>query len=922
MDKKLSILIFILFCTVYSYSQGEIRGKVEDKSDNSPVKSVIVKLVGPTYEKETKTDENGEYVFTNIYSGTYTIVITEKGYFETSTEVDYIQGENTKIETLILEKNIDSKDLTLDLPVSSVDDGENSDNASSNSGVSSLLNASRDVFVSTSNFNFSQARFRNRGYQNNDQTLLINGISLDNIFRGGQITYGDFSGLNDVLRSRSNYYGIKAIPFSYGELGNTTDIDADAMNQRKGLRISQSFTNRTYTSRTMVTYNTGILKNNMAFSISANYRGAKEGYVPGTQQDGMSLFLSVSKIWSAKLNSTLTAFGSNNKRAVSKTATKEFYELAGTNYYNPSWGYQNGEKRSNNLRKDFVPQIIWSNEWKPTTATQINFSLGYQFGTHKSERMDWYNSYSPDPTYYRNAPSYYIDNSIAYNDLYTSLSQNKNLLQLDWAKFYDANASNVETVPVNGTTGKWARYLMYDDVQKLNNISANAVINHQLNETIALSGGIMYQNHSNEQYKEVADLLGADFYVNINQFAQRANPSNENAIHNDINNPYGIVKVGDKYGYNYVAKASNMALWGQSLFTFKNVDVFVSLKAENTTMSREGKFKNGAFADNSYGASASKSFLNLSAKGGVTYKLNGKNYFTLGVLRNSNAPMFNQIFVLPRTSNILDDNIKSMTMTSGEISYNYRGANIKASLTGFYTQIQNETNIMNFYTELTNNFVTLQMVGIDKRNMGIEMAVESKLGKGFSAKAVANLGDYIYTNRPQYTLYYDNVNQKDASQTVYFQNIHQSTGPQIAGLVGLNYNSKQFWSATLNVNYFDKIYVDPSPQRRTIESVDNIPEGSELYNKILTQERLPAAITVDAYFRKSFLLNKFIKSIKPRMYFDINLSVNNILDKQNFAISGTEQLRFDFKENNPDKYPNKYTYMMGRNFAVNLILRM
>lgn len=921
MRKIYSTAIILVLLATTAIAQGQISGKVEEKTENKPVSNIIVKIISASFEKETKTNDLGEYVFENIYSGTYTIIVSEKGYFESSTEIEYVQGETIKVETLILEKNLESKDLTLDIPVTTIDDGE-TENTSNNTGVASLLNASRDIYVSTSSFNFSQARFRNRGYQNNDQTLLINGISLENIFRGGQISYGDFSGLNDVLRSRSSYYGIKAVPFSYGELGNTVDIDADAMNQRKGLRVSQSFTNRTYISRTMVTYNSGILKNNMAFSVSANYRGAKEGYIPGTQQDGVSLFLSASKIWSNKFNSTLTAFGSKNKRAVSKSAIQEFYDIAGTNYYNPSWGYQNGEKRSNNLRKDFVPQIIWSNEWKPSTATQITMSASYQFGSHSSEKMDWYNSSSPDPTYYRNAPSYYSDNSIAYNELYTALSQNKNLLQLDWAKFYDANSSNIETVPTKNVTGKWARYLMYDDVQKLNNISFNTVVNHQLNEKVALSGGLMYQNHNSENYKEVADLLGADFYVNINQFAQRANPTSTTAIHNDLNNPYGIVKVGDKYGYDYIAKASNVSLWGQSLVTLNKIDFFRALKIENTTMSREGKFKNGAYENNSFGASGSKSFMNISAKGGLTYKMNGKNYLSIGVLRNSNSPMFNHIFVIPRTTNILDNDVQSMIMTSGEVSYNFRGANFKASVTGFYTTIQNETNVINFYTELTNSFGAIQLKGIDKRNMGIEIAVESKLGKGFSAKAVGNIGDYILTNRPVSTFYYDNYNQVSPKETVYFQDLHQATGPQIAGLVGLNYNSKQYWSASLNVNYFDKIYVEVSPQRRTVESVDNIPVGSDLYNKILTQERLPSAITVDAFFRKSFLISKYIKSVKARMYFDVNLSLNNILDKTDFKINGTEQLRFDFKENNPDKYPNKYTYMMGRNFAINLILRM
>ena len=51
-----------------------------------------------------------------------------------------------------------------------------------------------------------------------------------------------------------------------------------------------------------------------------------------------------------------------------------------------------------------------------------------------------------------------------------------------------------------------------------------------------------------------------------------------------------------------------------------------------------------------------------------------------------------------------------------------------------------------------------------------------------------------------------NSNQVSNPETVYFQGLHLPSGPQLAGMLKLNYNSKQFWSASISVNYFDKIY--------------------------------------------------------------------------------------------------------------------
>ncbi|MGC8045282.1 hypothetical protein ACP3WJ_24300, partial [Salmonella enterica] len=49
--------------------------------------------------------------------------------------------------------------------------------------------------------------------------------------------------------------------------------------------------------------------------------------------------------------------------------------------------------------------------------------------------------------------------------------------------------------------------------------------------------------------KRVHDLLGADYYVNWNQFASN-NILDTNAIQNDLNQPDRVVYTGDIFGYD------------------------------------------------------------------------------------------------------------------------------------------------------------------------------------------------------------------------------------------------------------------------------------------------------------------------------------------------------------------------------------
>lgn len=917
--KNIFIIVLSFFCSTIVYSQlGRIEGKVVDAEKQEAISNLKVKLVAPNLERTITTNSTGEFFFENLNTGLYTIVVSEPGYFESSVDVDYISGENKVIDNIVVERQKPSVDNNNEIPVVEQSDEEVAGNA-----VASLLNSSRDIFISNALFGLGQGGYRNRGLRFQDQTLFINGVPMENIVQGNSITFNDFSGLNDVLRSRNNYYGIKAIPFTFGEQTNNVDIDAEAINQRKGLRLTQWFSNRNFTSRTTATYSTGLLKNNFAFSGSIGYRGAKEGYIQGTSMSAISAYFSVSKWWSPKLNSSLSAFYVDNKRAVVSAVIQEFYDLAGTNFYNPNWGYQNEEKRSSRIRRDNVPIIILSNEFKPSNNTHINATIGYQFGKRYDEKLDWYNSYNPAPTYYRNAPSYYEDDPNLYSLMQQAIANNPDLLQVNWDRMYEANKSNRETVPVKNETGNWARYVMNRETSEVSSLSLNTNIKHQLNKRVDLSGGLMFQMNNTQYYRQLSDLLGADFYVNINQFAQRANPNNPNAIQNDLNNPYGIIKEGDKYGYNYAANVMNGTAWGQSVFTFNKIDAFIAARGEFTSYQRDGKFKNGSYENNSFGKSNTVSFLNIDVKGGLTYKINGKNYVSISGARWSYAPQYEQVFVVARTSNVIDPSAKNINFMSGEMAYYHRGARVKANLTTFYTLSQDETEVRRFYTELTNSFGTLLINGTNKRYVGVEGAVEAKIANtGFTATALASIGDYVYENRPNTVFYYDNSDQISTPETIYYQGLHVATGPQIAGMFKLGYNSKQYWSATLSVNYFDKMYADPSPQRRTTEAVLNIPVGSELYNKILTQERMPSAFTLDAYFRKSFMINKYVKSIKKRMYFDVSASISNLLDVQNLVINAREQLRFDFRDRDPDKYPNVYSYMMGRNFMLTFVYRL
>lgn len=73
------------------------------------------------------------------------------------------------------------------------------------------------------------------------------------------------------------------------------------------------------------------------------------------------------------------------------------------------------EKKRNSRDKDVEePIVMLSHFWKISENTTLNTNIAYQTGSIGNTRIDFQNVPNPDPTYYRNLPSYYT--SLFEND--------------------------------------------------------------------------------------------------------------------------------------------------------------------------------------------------------------------------------------------------------------------------------------------------------------------------------------------------------------------------------------------------------------------------------------------------------------------------------------------------------------------------
>ena len=778
-----------------------------------------------------------------------------------------------------------------------------------NQDVSGILQSSRDIFTNTAGFTFGQARFRIRGLDSENMLVSINGV-LVNDLESGWASWSNWAGLNDITRWTEVRVGVNASPFNFGSIGGYTNISVQPSTLRKGLRVSYASTNRAYRNRIMATYNTGMQKNGWAFSFSGSKRWAEEGYVEGTSFDAYAYFLGAEKRINDQHSVSLSAWGAPIVQGRQGLAIQEAYDLAGTSYYNPYWGYQNGVKRNARRSFDHKPMIMATHIYKPTENAKLTTSLFYTFGRDGMTNLNWFDAKDPRPDYYRYLPSYYTETDPAQAAVLTSLWQNdENARQIDWDQLYFANGKNLYTLEnANGTntslTGFRSKYVLEEQRADPSRIGINSVYTTALEDNAHLTVGGSFNKQKTHYFKLVDDLLGGDFWVDIDQFADR--DFNDSLIsQNDLNNPNRTVAEGDMFGYDYDIHTRLMNVFGQYEKKLEKVDYYVGAEFSRTTFWRDSRYKNGRFPDDSFGESKREDFFHFGVKGGATYKISGRQFISANAAYLNRPPNPRTAFVSPRTRHTTVGDLTNENVLSGDINYIIRAPRIKGRATLYYAQITDQIWSRSFYHDEYLTLVNYTMTGVDQIHQGLELGVEGNLTSTWTATAVLALGDYRYSSRPTATITRDNSPEVFATdRTVYWEGYRVGGMPQSAGSLGLRYNSPKFWFVGMNANYFDDIYLDPNPDRRTSDALANFVDSDPQWNELLVQEKLDANFTMDLFAGKSWMVKGYRIAV--------NATISNLLNNQDFRIGGFEQARYE--RTDVGRFPPKYSYLFGRNY--------
>ncbi|KPH11528.1 carboxypeptidase-like regulatory domain-containing protein [Chryseobacterium sp. ERMR1:04] len=959
MIKKLSLVsLFTLLPASFYFAQTTVFAYLKD-ADGKAIEKAGVNLKGN--ENDVTADKIGYFQFVDLQPGHYQIVIAKSNYETKVMEFDVVSDEKRKdLGAITLYSALTNADQGLAI----IDSGSGGDEGGGNSQSSTvgLLQSSQDVFSRVAAFDLGFYWFRPRGIDGRSAESMLNGVSMvesDN----GNVDFGNWGGLNEITRYPEISQNHSPSEYAFG--GNSSVIykNTKASDYRKGSQLTYSLTNRNYTNRLSYRYSSGMSKKGWAFTGMIARRWAQEGIQEGTFYDAYSGYLGVEKKFSDNHSMTFNAIGSKYTRSTSSPNTQEVYDFRGI-HYNSYWGWQGGEKRSERVRRGFQPLFQLQDFWKINKKSQLWTSVSYQFGKDYSSRLDWYRANNPSPTYYRNLPSYWLnyknpapaqaENIGITTDWWTNNDESRT--QINWDNLYNANRNGDLYMSQFG--GRRAAYYLVDDVKDDKTFNVSTHYTYNFNDTSRFILNASYQNYKSEQYREVNDLLGADFALNMDPFASNTDAGSVWGKYNTKEDDASVAKrEGDKIGYDYIFRRQEIKINPAVKFSTGKFDVFVSGLFGYTTNSREGLFQHYLY-QSSYGKGETKNFWNVGVKGQITYRINGRNFLVYNGAYYSQSPFLNDIYFNTRVSGVVTPNIKNVVIDANDLSYVISTPIVKVRLTGYLVNTQNETSVQRYFaqgvklTTLSENgdqtpvqdgaFITQVLAGANKRNMGIELGAQVKITPTLTANGLLSVGQYTYTNNP--TVYFasdavgtfreldGNGNLVSRSYTnmgeATLKNYRQGGTPQEAYNLGLRYSSPKYWWVGASWNYFGHSFLDPSPVTRTERFYSNpntpgVPYDNvtpEELARVLTPTKLPSSFFLNANAGKSWMIGKY--------YVLVSASINNILNNKNYITGGFEQTRnvnyndytSDYDSGNMVFAP-KYWYSQGRSYFVNLQFR-
>ena len=824
------LFVALFFMTATILGQTKITGTVVDDT-NQPLPGASVVVKGTT--NGTSTDFDGKFTL-QAKTSSGSIVVSFIGY--KSKEVTFSSAkanlgpiqlqEDAILDEIVVTATSFAIDRKTPVAVSTIKASDIERKLGSQE-FPEVLKSTPGVYATKSGGGFGDGRINLRGFNSENVAVMINGVPVNDM-ENGRVFWSNWAGLSDVTSAMQVQRGLGAAKVAVPSIGGTINILSKTSDAEKGGNIIASTGNNGY-QKYGFTLSTGLMDNGFAATVSfAKISG--EGYVDGTQFDGYNYFVNFTKELNESHKLSFTTFGAPQRHGQrqNRSTVSTIRNAESGIRFNPDWGYKNGQVT--HIEDNFYhkSQSSFNHYWtisdvsSLSTAAYVSFGTGGGGGTAGSNRS-------------------LFGNRIGGADQ-----------PVDIDAIVDINEAN-------GALGSEAILRASRNDHEWYGVLST--FKTELTDEISLIAGLDWRTYTGKHFREVTDLLGGQYFLDVDS---SGNPNN-------VNNPNAPLRVGDKMAYNNDGKVGWLGFFGQLEYATEDFDAFVSTSFQRSSYQRIDYFQYDLSTQAGRDlATTDKVKLNgYSIKGGANYRIDDVQNVFANIGYFERPANFDAVFQNFSNTDV-NPNAENEKIFSLELGYGIRGEKFAANVNIYRTEWNDRTFTRGISADPTitgSEDFTANLLGVNALHQGIEFDFTYKPTDNLNFTGMLSLGDWKWNNDLENVGIFDE-NQNQVS-TVYLpiKGLRVSDAAQTTAALGMLY---KFWdktSLTVDYNYFADLYAQIDVLDYATSSAPTTrPEDSW---------KAPNYSTFDASLRHGFKIGDFDTTVTVR--------VNNIFDTEYIA---------------------------------------
>lgn len=693
---KFFALFGAMLLAFYVHAQTAITGKVVDEVTRLPLAGVTVTVVGTNIS--IATDDEGDFALTATQPIS-SISLKLVGYEVKDVTVPSgttvlgtieLTSSSTSLSEIMVTANSVAIDRKTPVAVSTVRAQQIEEKLGSQE-FPEIMKTTPGIFITRQGGGYGDSRVNLRGFNSANVAVMINGVPVNDM-ENGWVYWSNWAGLSDVTSMMQVQRGLGASKVAVPSTGGTMNIITKTTDAVQGGSVYFGIGNNGY-NKMAFNYSTGLTEDGWALSVLGS-RTTGDGWAEGLQFEGYSYFFSLAKRINDNHTLSLTGFGAPqvHGQRQNRQLISTFKNAPQGLRYNSDWGVKDGQIV--NVEDNFYhkPQFSLNHNWSINNKSFLSTALYLSTGSGGGSGIS----------------------GVGLTDL--------NYRTGDQYSPYDLDAMVARNLQNSDGSASIYRYASRNDHNWYGILST---YQNKLSSNFDLLAGVDLRSYKGIHFREITDLLGADYYLD----------------RSDVNNPAKRTRVGDKFSYYN----DGIVLWEggflQGEYSTGPLSAFASVSLSNTSYKRVDYFlyeESDPLRESDY-----YHFFGYQVKGGANYNFGNSNVFAnLGHFNK--APNFDAVFPIFNNHDV-NAEAEMEKITSFELGYGYTTSRFNARLNLYHTTWSDRTFQVDG-TDTDGQVYFANLLGVDARHMGVELELFYRPIDWMTFRGQYSFGDWIWTN--------------------------------------------------------------------------------------------------------------------------------------------------------------------------------